>query len=344
MTRTISMTGRAAIGSGRTFIIAEVGSNHAGDLKRAKDCIHAAAEAGADAVKFQSVDIDELYVEPSAKIRDLHRKIDMEERWHAELKELCDRAGVMFFSSPTYMRAVDILETVGIELYKLASAQVGVFPQLVEKVAKLGKPTMLSTGLVTYGGLERAVNIFRACKNNRFVILHCNSIYPTPPDRVCLERMDVYRKLFDCPVGFSDHTKGISVSLAAVARGADVIEKHFTLSRDLDTPDATFSAEPAEFAALVRGARGVEAACAPCTPRLEIEAEEQAFKDAIRYRLVLIRSKKKNELFALGDFEYKRHPFGMDCIEEAVVIRHMRATRSIDVGEILDWDMIEGKQ
>lgn len=344
MTRTIAIAGKATIGNGRTFIIAEVGSNHAGDLQRAKDCILAAAEAGADAVKFQSVDIDQLYVEPSAKTRDLHRKIDMEERWHLELMRCCDSAGVMFFSSPTYMRAVDILETVGTDLYKLASAQVGVFPQLVEKVAKLGKPTLLSTGLVTYGGLERVVNIFRACGNNRFVILHCNAIYPTSPDRVCLGRMDAYRKLFDCPVGFSDHTQGISVSLAAVARGADVIEKHFTLSKDLNTPDAFFSAEPAEFAALVNGVRAVEAACAPCAPRLEIEIEEQSFKDAIRYRLVLLRCKKKNDLFAPGDFEYKRHTFGMDCMEEPVVIRHMRATRSIDAGEILDWGMLEGRQ
>lgn len=344
MTRKISVSDKAVIGGERTFIVAEIGSNHGGDFARAKDSISAAAEVGADAVKFQSIDLVNLYANPTPKIRALHRMIDMEESWHARLKEQCDQEGVIFFSSPTYIRAVEILEGIGVDLYKLASAQVGVFPQLVEKVAKLGKPTLLSTGLVTYGDLGCVVKTFRKCENWQFIILHCNSIYPTPPEKVCLDRMAVYRDMFGCPVGFSDHTQGIAVPLAAVARGAKVIEKHFTLSKNLDTPDASFSSEPGEFESLVKGVRAVESACMATGPRLQIEPEEQSFKDAIRYRLVLTCSKEKNDPFDFSDFEYKRHPGGVDCVNESLVVSYMRASRPINAGEILEWKKLRGKQ
>ena len=330
-------------GQHRTFIVAEIGSNHCGDLQLAKESIDAAEQAGVDAVKFQSINLGELYIDPAPNMTALHRKIDMEEIWHARLKEYCDKANVIFFSSPTYMRAVDLLEDIGVDLYKLASAQVGVFPQLVEKVAKLGKPTLLSTGLLTYGDLGRVVRTFRKCENEQFIILHCNSIYPTPPEKVCLDRMAIYSNMFGCPVGFSDHTQGNAVTIAAVARGAKVIEKHFTLSKNFDTPDASFSSEPREFESLVKGVRVVESACTPIGPRLEIEPEEQFFKNAILYRLVLARSKEKNDSFDFSDFEYKRHSDGVDCVNESLVVSQMRAARPINAGKILDWKMLKGK-
>jgi len=341
--REIRIDGSHRIGPGRTFVIAEVGSNHCQDMGKARESIAAAAACGADAVKFQSIALDELYFAPGASTRALHARIDLAESWHGELKAACDGQGLVFFSSPTYLRAVDILASLGVDLYKLASAQIGVFPQLVAKVAGLGKPTLMSTGLVTPGGLEATVAMFRRAGNNAYGILHCNAIYPTPPNRVCLERMDVLRALYACPVGFSDHTGGTAVALAAVARGAEVIEKHFTLDRALDSPDAFFSLEPHELGRLVADIREVEAACAPCDARLDIEAEEDAFKRAIRHRLVLRRDKEAGEAFFPGDFDYKRHDRGVDCADETLVLTRMQAKQAIEAGELLAWDMLEGR-
>lgn len=331
------------IGCGRTFVIAEVGSNHCQDLDKAKESIAAAASCGVDAVKFQSIDLGELYFAPKGTTRALHARIDLAESWHGVLKAACDNQGLVFFSSPTYLRAVDVLASLGVDLYKLASAQIGVFPQLVAKVAGLGKPTLMSTGLVTPGGLESTVAIFRRAGNNAYGILHCNAIYPTPPDRVYLERMDVLRALYACPVGFSDHTKGTAVALAAVARGAEIIEKHFTLDRALDSPDASFSLEPHELRRLVTDIREVEAACASGDVRLEIETEENAFKSAIRHRLVLRRAKAPGEAFFPDDFDYKRHDDGVDCVDETLVLTRMRAKQAIEAGALLRWDMLEGR-
>lgn len=281
----ISLPSGFQIGGSRVFVIAEIGSNHAASLQTALASIDAAAEAGADAVKFQSINLEELYHEPSDSTRSLHRKIDLPESWHAPLKQRCDEQGVVFFSAPTYLRAIDELEAVNVELYKLASAQIAVFPQLVKRVAELGKPVILSTGLVTMEEIQRVVQIFRDAGNEKFVILHCNSVYPAQPEVVHLPRMLEYQHRFNCRVGFSDHTETNTASVAAVALGASVIERHFTLSRKLDSPDAPLSLEPQEFTAFVNSVREAEKICAPAS-RSSLEPDEQAFKNRIRHCLV----------------------------------------------------------
>lgn len=274
-----------SIGGDRVFVIAEVGSNHAARLETALASVEAAAAAGADAVKFQSIDLDALYHQPGEATRRLHEKIDFPEAWHAPVKERCDQLGIVFFSSPTYPDAIDVLETVDVSLYKLASAQIGVFPQLVRRVAELGKPVILSTGLVTGDELARVVEIFHDAGNERFVILHCNSVYPAPPEIVHLPRMLDYRERFGCHVGFSDHTVSHTAAVAAVALGATVIERHFTLSRRLDSPDAPLSLEPGEFRALVQSIREAEQVLRPA-PRTGLEPDELAFKQRIRHCLL----------------------------------------------------------
>lgn len=281
----ISLPGGFQIGSGRTFVIAEIGSNHATSLDTALESIDAAAATGADAVKFQSIDLDSLYHQPSDATRNLHQKIDLPEAWHAPLKQRCDERGLVFFSSPTYLGAIDVLESINVSLYKLASAQIAVFPQLVRRVAELGKPVILSTGLVTEDEIARVVQIFRDAKNDKFVILHCNSVYPAGPEIVHLPRMLDYRNRFDCQVGFSDHTGTNTASIAAVAMGASVIERHFTLSRKLDSPDAPLSLEPAEFTAFVQAVREAETVC-DAAPRTALEPDEQSFKTRIRHCLL----------------------------------------------------------
>jgi len=304
--------GNKTIGGDKSFIIAEIGANHCQSLQLAYEHIDAAKECGADAVKFQSIDLDELYYKPSAETIALHKQIDFPEEWHSLVKEYCDKKDIVFFSTPTYLKSIDLLEEINVSLYKLASAQVGTFPQLVKKVAEAGKPVILSTGLVSYGELERVVKIFNEAGNPNFIILHCNSIYPTPFHKVHLQLMDTYRKMFGCIVGFSDHTEGIAIPTAAVALGAKVIEKHFVLDKNMPSPDAPIAIEPPVFKEMVAAIRAVEQATAPYS-RTEIYAEEKGFKDKIATRLFLKTGKKAGETLAESDLTFLRYTEGIDC-------------------------------
>ena len=333
--------GNITIGTGRTFVIAEVGSNHTGNLSLAKEHIDAVAESGADAVKFQSINLDKLYRQPSQSTRDLHAIIDMDEAWHADLKEYAERQGLLFFSSPTYLDAVDLLERLDVPLFKLASAQVGTFPQLINAVAQTGKPTILSSGIANYGQLSDAVNLFTEAGNENYAILHCNSMYPTPAEKVFLGRMETYRKMFHCPVGFSDHTEGTAVVLAAVALGAEIIEKYFLLDNDISSPDAPFSINPDTFKSMVSDIRVIESARED-SPRLVLEPEEQSFKDAIRYRLVLRNKKNQGDKFNEKDFDFLRSECGIDVSHMGLVIENMEAASSLNNGQIIDWQCLRG--
>tara|TARA_B100001964_G_scaffold228822_1_gene280409 strand:+ start:2389 stop:3408 length:1020 start_codon:yes stop_codon:yes gene_type:complete len=331
------------INENKAFIIAEIGANHNCEISLAYELIDAAFESGADAVKFQSIQINELYYLPNEATKSLHSKLDLDGDWFSKLKEYSDKRGIIFFSSPTYLKAVDTMEELGVDIYKLASAQIGTFPQIIEKVAKLQKTTLLSTGLVTYGGLEKVVKIFKACKNNKFVILHCNSIYPTPYEKVDLNLINVYRNMFGKPVGYSDHTSDIYIPIAAVSMGACVIEKHFTLDRQKATPDACVSLEPDEFNKMVTGIRNVEQALKG-GERTEIHNEEKKFKNSIIYRLILERDKRQGEGFDIEDFVFKRHPNGIDCRDIEYVIKFFKAKADISKGVILSWGLLEGKE
>jgi len=324
------------IGGNETFIIAEIGSNHNQDFDLALKHIDAAVESGADAVKFQSLNVGELYFEPSSAIKSLHNKIDMQEDWCEKLKKYADDRGVIFFSSPCYFKSLEYLEKIGVSLYKLASAQIGTFPQLVSAVSALNKPTIISTGLTSLSEIGKVLKKFDDKGNSNVVILHCNSIYPTPYSKVNLKMLDIYQSVFGKHVGFSDHTLDIYVPIAAVARGAKVIEKHFTLSRNLPVPDASFSLEPDEFKKMVEGIRATEQALIE-SPRIIIEPEEQAFKNSIIYRLVLIKSKRKGDCFKESDFEFKRNPRGIDCRDMDHLILLGRAANDISNKTLLEW-------
>jgi sialic acid synthase SpsE len=326
----------------KTYIIAEIGSNHNQSLSLAKEMIDSAKESGADAVKFQSIDVNELYFNPSQKTRELHSKIDLEESWHKELKEYSDKKEITFFSAPTYLKAIDILEDIGVELYKLASAQVGTFPQIVEAVAKIGKPTLLSTGIVSYGELEKTVRLFAKHKNDNFAIFHCNSLYPTPYEKANLQLIEVYKSMFGKTVGYSDHTEGIYASLSAVTLGAKIIERHFTTDKNLPIPDAPISILPHEFSEMVKGIRAIEQAIQKKS-RIEIEKDELGFKRSILYRLVTKVTKKVGESFKIEDFEFKRDPNGINVKDSEFVIEKMVANRDISKGELLSWEMLKGK-
>lgn len=326
----------------QVFIVAEIGANHNQNIELAKEMIIAAKEAGADAVKFQSINIEELYLKPSEKTKKLHEQIDLNEKWHYELKEFCDKNSTIFFSTPTYLKAIEILEDIDVELYKLASAQIGTFPVLVQRVAQLKKPTLLSTGIVTFSELENTVKVFHDSDNNNFCILHCNSIYPTPFNKVNLKMIEVYSSMFGATVGFSDHTRGIYSSLAAVTLGAKVIERHFVTDKKVLTPDVEISLLPSEFKEMVAGIRAIEQSL-EVRSRIELETEEFEFKESILYRLILKKYKQEGDDFSHDDFIFKRHDSGVDCRDIKVVVEKMLANTNLDEGDLLTWDNLKGK-
>ena len=325
------------IGGESTFIIAEIGSNHNQSLDLAYESIDAAVECGANAVKFQSIDIDELYYRPSEKTKALHRKIDMDESWHHSLSDYCKQKGIIFFSAPTYLRAVDILEEIDVPLYKLASAQIGTFPQIVEKVASTGKPVILSTGIITADDLAEVIDIFRDHGNEKFVILHCNSIYPTPYDKVHLSTMSFYQHKYDCIVGFSDHTPGIYVPVAAVAQGAKVIEKHFILDKKIGGPDASFSLDKQEFKMLVDSVRDAERSLG----LVDYELTENKKKSREFSRsLFVVKDIKKGDILTEDNVRSIRPGYGIKPKHIEFVIGK-RARKDISKGTPVSWGIIE---
>lgn len=278
--------GRRRIGTGRPcLIIAEIGSNHDGKLDQALSLIATAAEAGADAVKFQSIAYDQIFVPAleTPRHRKFFGKLELPEQWYPRLKAAAEKKGMIFLSCPTYDRAVDLLVEVGVPAFKIASPQTRANLPLVRKTAAKGLPLIISTG---YCDLAQVRRVVRACEdegNRSLVLLHCVSEYPTAPGRVNLRAMASLAKL-GYPVGLSDHTMGSTAAAAAVALGACVIEKHLTLDRGLPGPDHPFAAEPKEFAELARRVRETEAMLGDGVKRPTLAEEKTA--RAFQLRLI----------------------------------------------------------
>ncbi|OIO06322.1 MAG: N-acetylneuraminate synthase [Elusimicrobia bacterium CG1_02_63_36] len=275
------------------LIIAEAGVNHNGDLSTAERLVAAAVEAGADAVKFQTFDPDALAVEgadkaayqkettaPDESQREMLRRLRLSDKDHEALRDRCREAGVEFLSSPFDERSADMLEALGVSRLKLGSGELTNKP-LLEHVARKKLPLLLSTGMSTLGEVAEAVTWYHEAGGSELTLLHCVSQYPAPPEQTNLRAMDALRDRFGLPVGFSDHSTGLAIPIAAAARGARVIEKHFTLDKTLPGPDHRASIEPADFAAMVRGIREVESALgdgvkqpAPCEADTRIAARK----------------------------------------------------------------------
>jgi N,N'-diacetyllegionaminate synthase len=246
------------------FIIAEIGSVHDGSFGNALGLIDAAAAAGADAVKFQThlADAETLPDAPSPSYFTSEPRVDYFrrtafslEQWHA-LKVRCEQKSVMFLSSPFSEEAVDVLEQLGLERYKIPSGEVSNIP-LLKKIAALKKPVILSSGMSSWDECDRAVAVVKEQHDN-LTVLGCTSEYPCPDEHVGLNVLGEMRARYKTAVGLSDHTLGPYASFAAVALGASVIEKHFTFSRLMYGSDARHSMEPGEFADMVRGIRSIE--------------------------------------------------------------------------------------
>ncbi|OFW76472.1 MAG: pseudaminic acid synthase [Alicyclobacillus sp. RIFOXYA1_FULL_53_8] len=268
------------------YIIAEVGSNHNRDLSMAKEMIDVAAEAGCDAVKFQTFSADTLYSKKTPpfsylgdiNVFDLIRANELPRAWQAELFEYAEKRGITFLSTPFDRAAVDELDDIGVPAFKIASFELVDLPFL-HYIAGKGKPMIVSTGLANLGEIEEAIGAIRSAGNQQIALLHCNSLYPTPAELVNLRAMRTMRMAFRTPVGFSDHTIGTTIPIAAVAMGANLIEKHFTLSRNLPGPDhGPFALEPDELHSLVRQIRSTEQALGDGIKQRSREEEEMAQK------------------------------------------------------------------
>jgi pseudaminic acid synthase len=246
------------------IFIAEISANHLGSLERAKELVAAAAKAGATAVKFQTytadtmtLDIDEFKVSGDhqlwggRRLYSLYQEAYTPWEWHSELFELCRSLNVLPFSSPFDLSAIELLESVNVPMYKIASLESGDF-QLIRAVAETGKPLIISTGATEWNEIEDLVDVVQKAGNNDLTLMVCTSSYPSLPADAHLNRIATLRNYFGVKVGLSDHTLGIGVSIAAIALGATAVEKHITLRRSDGGADGAFSMEPDEFAMLVK--------------------------------------------------------------------------------------------
>lgn len=272
MNAVVHIGGRPVGRGAPCFVIAEVGVNHNGDVELAERLVDAAAAVGADAVKFQSFRAERLAsldapkadyqletTSPGESQLEMLRKLELGAGAHERLVHRCRERGVFFLSSPFDEESVDLLVELDVPAIKIPSPDL-TNPILLERAARTGKPLIVSTGMATLEEVERALATVAGANGGDVVLLHCVSTYPAAPDEANLRAMATMRGAFGVPVGFSDHTLGIDVALAAVALGASVLEKHVTLDRTLPGPDHRSSLEPDELASLLRGVRAVESA------------------------------------------------------------------------------------
>lgn len=260
------------VGDGQPcFVMAEIGINHNGDEALAHRMIDAIAEAGADCVKFQTFSAKEFmngpdqqfdYVSQGKAVResmlDMFKRYELAAETFERLFAHAREKGLVPLSTPTDIQAVELLDRIGIGAFKIGSDDL-VYTPFLEQVARKGRPVIISTGMADAMDIDRAVETLTAAGNDRLVILHCVSVYPTPDADVNLRRIESLRAQYPYPIGFSDHSAGITAALGSVALGGCVIEKHFTLDRNLPGPDHHFSADLAELTALVRELRRLEA-------------------------------------------------------------------------------------
>ena len=258
--------GNRWVGDGHPcYVIAEIGSNHNHDFDQARRTIDAAVEAGVDAVKFQTFSADHHYSKRAPKFDYLKGKdtysliksLELDRNWHEPLKRHSEQQGVAFFSSPCDYDAVDELSALDVSAYKVASFDLP-DQELIAHIARKGKPLILSTGMADWSDIQIGVDSCRAVGNDEVVLLQCTSLYPAPASLSNLAAMRSMRHAVGCLTGYSDHTMGDQVTLAAVALGACMIEKHFTLDRSLPGPDHAFASEPDELRAMMTRLRDIE--------------------------------------------------------------------------------------
>ncbi len=330
------------------YVIAEIGSNHNGDMELCRRLIDAAAEAGADAVKFQSWTEDSLIAKEEyerntqysdkkrhfGSLREMVRAYQFTPTQHREARAHCSKRGVHFCSSAFSPAEADMLEELDVPFFKLASMDIVNLP-LIAHIAKKQRPVVISTGMATLAEVERAANTVREHGNDRIALLHCVSIYPPDYTDIHLRNISTLEHAFDLPVGFSDHTIGIAVPVAAVALGACIIEKHFTLDKDLPGWDHHISADPAEMRAIAEESRNVFAALGSSTRT--VSAAELEKRSKFRRSLVARTNLQADHRLTDGDLDAKRPGTGISPDEIQYVLGRV-LKRPLEADELIRWE------
>ena len=331
----------------RTLIIAEAGVNHNGDLAIAKQLIDAAAQAGADLVKFQTFIADSLVTRTARKAEYQNHAADHDESQHEMLRQLelsaemhekliahCALRNIGFFSTAFDMESIELLLSFGQEHFKVPSGEITNLPYL-QKIGRSAKSVILSSGMATLGEVEAAIEVLEheGMPRSRITVLHCTTEYPAPMSEVNLRAMQNMGVALGVAVGYSDHTLGIEVPIAAAALGATVIEKHFTLDRAMQGPDHKASLEPDELEAMVSAIRNIEMAMGDGIKR--ISASERKNRPIARKSLVALKPIMKGEVFSDANLTVKRPGYGISPMDlESVIGRY--AIRNFATDELIE--------
>ncbi|MDT5269265.1 MAG: pseudaminic acid synthase [Acidobacteriota bacterium] len=347
----IEIKGRR-IGPGEpAYIIAELSANHNQDFEQAAKIVEAAKAAGADAVKLQTYTADTLTIASDKEyfrvgggtlwdgrtLHDLYAEAYTPWEWQPKLKAIADRLGLDLFSTPFDPTAVDFLEEMGVPAHKVASFEIVDLP-LVERIARTGKPVIMSTGMATLGEIDEAVRAARRAGASQLALLKCTSAYPAAPESMNLRSIPHLAEAFGVPAGLSDHTLGVAVPVAAVALGACLIEKHFTLSRATPGPDSAFSLEPEEFSSMVEAVRTAEKALGGV--RYGVGPEEEKSR-VFRRSLFAVRDVKAGEVFTEENVRSIRPGHGLPP-KHLLEVLGRTAAEDIDRGTPLGWRHVVG--
>lgn len=329
------------------LIIAEVGVNHNGDLALARKLIKSASECGADIVKFQTFKADSIATRTAEKAQyqiehtgaeetqlEMLRRLELKEEDHESLINTCKQNKISFLSTAFDLDSIEVLDRFSPSLWKIPSGEITNFPYLREIAKKKGRK-ILSTGMADMNEIGNALEVLRSygTKHSEITVLHCTTEYPAPISEVNLRSMLTIQSVFRTDVGYSDHTRGINISLAAVALGAQVIEKHFTLDRNIDGPDQKASLEPNEFRLMVRGIREIEESLGDgkkCASESELKNRSIARKSIVAARRIEL-----GELFTQNNLTTKRPGVGISPMRWEEILGK-RAHREYDVDELID--------
>ena len=308
----------------RVFIIAEAGVNHNGSVEIAKKLVDAAKDAGSDAVKFQTFKSEKTVsifaakaeyqkgtTEESETQLEMVKKLELDMNEHREIMSYCNQKGIMFFSTPFDLESVDMLNVLGLGVFKIASGEITNL-KLLEKIGSLNREIILSTGMADLTEVKDALNVLNEAGTPRekITILHCNTEYPTSMEDVNLLAMQTINKAFNTRVGYSDHTTGIEISVAAVALGATVIEKHITIDKNMNGPDHKSSLDPREFKEMVMAIRNIEVALGDGVKRASLS--ELKNKNIARKSIVAANDIKLGEIFSESNITIKRPGCGVN--------------------------------
>jgi N-acetylneuraminate synthase len=329
----------------KCYIIAEAGVNHNGDIGLAKKLIDAAKEAGADAVKFQTFKAEEVVCQKARKAQyqidntgnlesqyDMIKSLELSYEDFTELKKYADNKGITFLSTPFDNGSADFLDELDIPLFKITNIP------LLEHIGKKQKPVILSTGMSTLGEVEEAVEALKHTGTESITLLHCTTSYPAPLESINLSAMETLSCAFKLPVGYSDHTEGITIPIAAVSLGAVIIEKHFTIDKNLPGPDHKASLDPDELNSMIKAVRDVECAMGSGI-KLPTEVEKENIKLA-RKSLVAKINIKSGSILKKEDISIKRPGGGIDPkhIDE---LMGKIAKKNIEKEQIIEWSDLE---